>query len=409
MPTTTVHQRSDLTFKHNRQLWRHGWLRLTPAYSVKVVEELLDQLDVGGTVFDPFCGTGTTALSATDRGDRAVSVDINPFLTWLSNAKLRHYSADDIARTESFFADAMVAVNDGMAPEVAAPQIHKVDRWWDFEALTFLKRLKYQIEKDLQGSTNPYDLALVIFCRILIETSNAAFNHQSVSFKTEKDRGLSLFSATRLSDITHNATYEILESASKNPCGTGCVYTADARTFSDLSESKFDVLVTSPPYPNRMSYIRELRPYMYWLGYLSDARAAGELDWQAVGGTWGVATSRVGEWTLPSSNGLPSYLIRVAEAITSAHPKNGRTLARYVLKYFHDMNEHFGAVRGLMRPGSRVHYVIGNSLFYGIHVESARIYEDLMLQNGFTQTSTRVLRKRNSKKELFEYLVSATA
>ena len=27
-----------------------------------------------------------------------------------------------------------------------------------------------------------------------------------------------------------------------------------------------------------MSYIRELRPYMYWLGYLTDARQAGQMD-----------------------------------------------------------------------------------------------------------------------------------
>ncbi|WP_322490103.1 hypothetical protein [Chloroflexus sp.] len=38
------------------------------------------------------------------------------------------------------------------------------------------------------------------------------------------------------------------------------------------------LVITSPPYPNRMSYIRELRPYMYWLGYLNNGRDAGELD-----------------------------------------------------------------------------------------------------------------------------------
>ena len=41
---------------------------------------------------------------------------------------------------------------------------------------------------------------------------------------------------------------------------------------------------------------------MYWLGYLSDGRAAGELDWKAIGGTWGCATSMLNTWT-PNGHG----------------------------------------------------------------------------------------------------------
>ena len=48
-----------------------------------------------------------------------------------------------------------------------------------------------------------------------------------------------------------------------------------------------------------MSYIRELRPYMYWLGILENARDTGELDWSAIGGTWGVATSRLASLERP--------------------------------------------------------------------------------------------------------------
>jgi hypothetical protein len=36
-----LRQRADYTHKHNVKTGRHGWLRLTPAYSVKVVEEII--------------------------------------------------------------------------------------------------------------------------------------------------------------------------------------------------------------------------------------------------------------------------------------------------------------------------------------------------------------------------------
>ena len=49
-----LRQRADYTHKHNVKTGRHGWLRLTPAYSVKVVEELIDHATTGHCgFFDP--------------------------------------------------------------------------------------------------------------------------------------------------------------------------------------------------------------------------------------------------------------------------------------------------------------------------------------------------------------------
>ena len=36
---------------------------------------------------------------------------------------------------------------------------------------------------------------------------------------------------------------------------------------------------------------------MYWPGYLDSGNQAGELDWQAIGGIWGCATSKLMSWT----------------------------------------------------------------------------------------------------------------
>ena len=67
---STVSQRADYTFQFNRHLGRHGWLRLTPAYSVKLVEEILQTVPPESRVLDPFSGTATTPLCAGYRGFR---------------------------------------------------------------------------------------------------------------------------------------------------------------------------------------------------------------------------------------------------------------------------------------------------------------------------------------------------
>ena len=82
-------QNAELTFKYNLDHGRHGWLRLTPAYSVKLVNSILAASDPGIAVLDPFSGTGTTPLSAAYRDDMGTGVEINPFLHGWQKQKLR--------------------------------------------------------------------------------------------------------------------------------------------------------------------------------------------------------------------------------------------------------------------------------------------------------------------------------
>src|SRR5579864_9465781 len=84
--------RHELTFRANIKNGRHGWLRLTPAYSLHLVEELALQGGRAQRVLDPFSGTGTTPLVCAQHGIRADSVDINPFLVWLGNLKLERFN-----------------------------------------------------------------------------------------------------------------------------------------------------------------------------------------------------------------------------------------------------------------------------------------------------------------------------
>src|SRR5262245_23889707 len=86
-----------LTHRANLKHTRYGWLRLTPAHSVHLVEDILDNTSSKDTVvLDPFCGTGTTALVCAERGITSDTTDINPFLLWLTEAKTQFYDAKDL-------------------------------------------------------------------------------------------------------------------------------------------------------------------------------------------------------------------------------------------------------------------------------------------------------------------------
>ena len=54
------------------------------------------------------------------------------------------------------------------------------------------------------------------------------------------------------------------------------------------------------------------------------------------------------------------------------------------------------------------HYVVGNSKFFDVLVPVERLFAEIFELSGFRAATVTTLRKRTSKRELYEYLVSAT-
>lgn len=394
--------RADYTFKYNSLLGRHGWLRLTPAYSVKLVHSLLKDCKPGERILDPFSGTGTTGVVAAERGLEAVSLDINPFLIWLGNTKSSNYRQSDLQDLKADVSKLMLCL-DRDGKDYWTPPIHNIERWWDAEALWILSKLRWLISETFGEPSpgNPGNLVWVAFCRLIIETSAADFNHVSISFKNGTRAHDQMYIATLFQAIFNYVSKSAMEPLS----GDSMVLEVDARLPQNVP-GKFDRIVTSPPYPNRISYIRELRPYMYWAKFLHNGSDAGELDWKAMGGTWGIATSRLKNWQ-PTQTRLPDLLYDTCGQIVSPENPNGELMANYVHKFFNDLSEHLINIQSILRPGAKLHYIIGNSSFYGIFVHTEQIMTEILKKAGYSHISATAIRKRNSKKGLIEFCVSA--
>jgi hypothetical protein len=400
-----LRQRSDYTYKFNAKTGRHGWLRLTPAYSLKIVEELITGHCKAKRIFDPFCGTGTTVLSSAYHGHEGVTTDINPFLVWLAQAKTAYYSPEQIFATREACASVLDVVRHQRVEPVSAPPIHNIERWWSSQSLDFLRLLLAAITAMTSQHSPERTLLQIAFCRSLIELSNAAFNHQSLSFKDDSQLDIG-FNVDMASFFSADVRY-VLGGASENPTGESRIVFGDSRNPAESIDGLFDLVITSPPYANRMSYIRELRPYMYWLGYLNDGRGAGELDWTAIGGTWGIATSRLTDWKRSVNCFESPHLAEVLVKIAHTDNRSGFMLSNYVAKYFDDMWSHFSHLTSLLRRGAELHYIVGNSTFYGTLVPTELFYAEMLTALGFSEIECRPIRKRNSKKELVEFDVVA--
>lgn len=400
-------RRIELTFKANLNNGRHGWLRLTPAYAATLVEQLLRKVPADCRVLDPFAGTGTTGLVCAEQGFACDMVEINPFLAWLAQAKIRRYAPACVERVSELAHEAASRSERNLShPPEWIPPMHRIERWWLPQRLHVLAHLYAAIRRLCEPEPEQVaHLLLIAFCQTLMRWSNAGYHHPSVTFKTTSP---SLFTQDEASLILQDfvdIAHQVACSAQENLRGEVEVFLGDARKLECLQGRLYDAVITSPPYPNRISYVREVRPFLYWLGFLKEPREAGELDWQAIGGTWGVATSRLNsiELETPSLYAILGELRAIVRAIDEKNP----LLSRYVLRYFQDMQTHFMSLSPLLRTGAQVYYVVGNAKFYEVVVPAEQLLARLMEASGIIPIQVEPLRKRNSKKELVEFLISA--
>ena len=61
-----------------------------------------------------------------------------------------------------------------------------------------------------------------------------------------------------------------------------------------------------------------------------------------------------------------------------------------------------------MKSGGDLYYIVGNSKFYEVMLPVQEIFASLFKEAGFKDVEVTTIRKRTSKKELFEYVVSAS-
>lgn len=405
MNRTLLRQRADYTYKANIKAGRHGWLRLTPAYGINLVYEELSKLPEGSTVIEPFSGSGTTPLAASELGLSCRAREINPFLVWLGNAKLATYSSEEC----NTVLEVAQSIIDGASQfeglgNLWVPPMHNITRWWDQAALEALAALRHEIDQQDGKIRILLDIA---FCRLLIGLSSAAFNHQSMSFKNQD----TLFEYSR-DDFLHNVRSYMSEvkdvtgkALNDIPVGKASVEHGDS-TLPFTGYEPADLVITSPPYANRMSYIRELRPYMYWMRYLDSGEQAGEMDWKTIGGTWGSVGTKLRARVSPHETPIDTTLNDVCEKIL--HGKSGDILSPYVRKYFDDMWSHFKAITPAVKDGGKLCYIVGNSTFSGIEVPAHTWYAEMMKALGYHDVKATAIRKRNSNKQLYEYAVTAT-
>lgn len=302
----------------------------------------------GELVFDPFGGSGTTALEAIRLGRRAVSLDANPVAALIGKVKTARMSANSTAELHLLHG-ALRALLESLpnnavelvaAYKEYAPHIPNREKWFADSAFGELAHIRYRIAH--MESEIAQDIALLALSRTVL----------SASFQDSETRYKSVPREVHVGETTKRYVKEfeaVMKSVARNAAatryGVSRFLTEDMRQLSQqgIPDGSVDLVVTSPPYGNATDYHLYHRFRLLWLGY--DPTSLGRVE-------------------------------------IGSHLKHQRESSGFA-SYFADMRQALDIISRVLKSGRYAALVIGDSVYEDNVYPTANLLAEKAAEHGF--------------------------
>lgn len=401
------------TFKAGLAAKVHRWFRLTPSFGPDLVQEMLAALKCSEqeTVLDPFAGASTTLIESQLEGRRCLGFEINPLLhfvgttclNWELEPKELQKALKKVAQGFDQLAGKVTLDNlDSYGLQI--PPIHNPTRWWRPDVLAEMIVLKNAIHSINDEATRNF-FRLCLAGVLVPDLTNVTLGRLQLHFINKDSHEINVWPTFERHAQTMINDLADIQSGGWDQSAT--LFLTDSTTLKGCKpKGPVHCVITSPPYPNRYSYVWNTRPHLYMLDFFENGKQASDLDKDTIGGTWGTATSILNKGIIaPEHEALKKHVLPVVEEIRL----QDNLMANYVMKYFNLLAKQIVRMDELLADNARVAYVVGCSRIKGIYVETdvllGKLFEDLGL--GYTVSTAERFRKRHSDKDLHESIVYA--
>ena len=387
------------SFVDNLDLPIHRWFRYSAGFSGAWAEDLISReakvRDV--RVFDPFAGSGTTLIAAEQCGVDSWGIDSHPFIARVAKAKLAYRSPPDeyFGRTKEVLVSAK---RIAPAVESYAPLIRKCYTDKALEQLDSLRHAIGQADDDSEAAR----LVWLTLVSILRPTSHVGTaNCQYLLPGRRKARVREPFIAF---EEVARTMYEDMRTADGLSGPRTTFSLDDARSCKTVPDDHFNLVVTSPPYPNNYDYADATRLELTFFG---EIESWGDLQTSVRRHLLRSCSQHVpdravdlaGVLASPELDPLRDELRSVCEELGEVRLTRGgkKTYHNMIACYFLDLAQVWLALRRVCRSPSRVCFVVGDSAPYGVYVPVIEWLGKLAIAADFRSFTFEKTRDRNIK------------
>ena len=396
---------ADSAFADNKQRPIHRWVPWIAGFSSEFVRDafnryLPNKRAEGALVLDPFCGVGTTLIEALRCGHDAVGFEINPYAALAARAKCEAAAISPlqlnnyVLKFEEYMRAAEAEGDSVSVPEHFRSRIPFFGPRAEakvLKALRFIKRLRVPPIQDL------FSLA---FGSVMVSLSNYSYepslsSRPAVGKPTQHDAPVAESIVAKLLAMKSDVAWfrEELGKLFRRPGGR-VISDNFLNALDHLDEASVDLIVTSPPYLNNYHYVRNTRPQLFWLGFVSKPSDLKQLETENFGKYWQTVRDLEKVPLTFEHPGLERLLARIRNIGVERGSYGGAGWANYAASYFNDTDQFCRVASQVLKPNGRAVVVVGNSILQGVPIPVDNILSDLAGRHGLLTENIHIVRQK---------------
>ena len=394
-----------VNFSTNVKVPYHQWFIYREGFARQLIETLLDMSDLSGNEFviDPFCGSGTTNVVSALRGHNTLGIDVNPMSAFITQAKISHYSDNDLAVAEQYLSGL-----DSFDGDIDFVRYSSIEKYFTEENFRGLSRIAAYIR------TLPESLSRTIlkvaFDSIVMDSSDRKRDGNGLKPYPTKVADVYEYFSRKVNLIIEDIKSERV-TAGVNGFGVFGSVLNMSDIYFGISDSKAGAVIFSPPYPNSFDYFESYKLELVFGDYVSCIREINNLRSSAV-------RSFIGAKAQESCD---KYVDMIAQEIEDSIPEkealNGgkrdsrtRRVPNMIRGYFADMHETIRQCNMCLRKGGKTFIVVDESAYLGKIVPTDLIIAKYGEEEGFKVNQIiecRTARTSGQQLNRFPYLKTA--
>ncbi len=395
---TTWLQATDHTAPVSSNLPAHNipfqrWYRFKEAFSPLMVLESLMGLDFWpSTCLDCFGGSGTTALTSQFLGINPTTIEVNPFLADLIEAKLstydRHLLLDDYCEVIERATDVRIDLRAIRYAAWPATMVEPgVKGRWLYPRETFRKILALREAIEAVADVVNRRLLRVLLGSILVDMSNVV-----ISGKGRRYRGGWQASQKKPSDVM-DAFQTAFKDAQYDITAHGHRQTSEYTLLRGDSRQRVteigpcDVALFSPPYPNSFDYTDVYNVELWVLGYLNSRQDNTALRTSTLRSH--VQVTRDMGWDHLNSKHLKDTVASLRKEKDRLWDKD---LPEMIGAYFADLDTILRGIRPKLNANGALLMTVGDSRYADVLVDVGEILKELAPAAGYVCDSITPIR-----------------